>query len=414
VRPARAPAASVESSRVRVEMHRRAMVALSGAHFTTDFAGGALPALVPFIHDRFHLNYLLSAVLILASSISSSVIQPLFGLWSDRRGALWLMPVGVGLSGLGIALAADAPRFWLVVGLVVVSGVGVAAFHPEGAKFAAYASGARRASGMSVFSVGGNVGFALGPAVTAPLVIWLGLRGGLLLALPGLVVAGLFLAAAPALLRLVPERRPTRQSAGADHVGAMVVLITMIACRSLTWFGLITFVPLWERAHGHSRGYGDLVLTIMLASGAVGTMLLGPVADRVGGRRVMIATQALVCPLALVFVLVGGIPGVIALAPLAGCVVGTFGVTLVLSQQYLPRHIGMASGLTAGLSIGLGGVAAVGLGAIGDTLGLRTALLVAAAAPLAGLALATKLPPTGRPLGGSPPARADETGLQTA
>ncbi len=145
------------------------MVALSGGHFTTDFAGGALPALVPFIHDRFHLNYLLSAVLILASSISSSVIQPLFGLWSDRHGALWLIPLGVGLAGLGIAgLASDAPGYWLVVGLVVVSGVGVAAFHPEGAKFAAYASGARRASGMSVFSVGGNVGFALGPAVTAP------------------------------------------------------------------------------------------------------------------------------------------------------------------------------------------------------------------------------------------------------
>ncbi len=154
----------------------------------------------------------------------------------------------------------------------------------------------------------------------------------------------------------------------------MVVLITMIACRSLTWFGLITFVPLWERAHGHSRGYGDPILTIMLASGAVkGTMLLGPVADRIGGRRVMIVTQALVCPLALVFVLVGGIPGVLALAPLAGGVVVRFGVKLVLSQQYLPRHIGMASGLTAGLSIGLGGVAAVGLGAVGDSLGLRTA-----------------------------------------
>jgi FSR family fosmidomycin resistance protein-like MFS transporter len=390
------------------------MVALSGAHFTTDFAGGALPALLPFLHDRFHLNYLLSAVLILASSVSSSIIQPLFGLWSDRRGAFWLMPLGVGLAGFGIALAADAPRYWLVILLVVVSGIGVAAFHPEGSKFAAYASGERRASGMSVFSVGGNVGYALGPAVTAPLVLWLGLRGGLLLALPGLVVAVALLASSGAFGRLAPSRRPSHSEVGADQPRAMAVLITMIACRSLTWFGLITFVPLWERAHGHSRGYGDLVLTLMLASGAVGTILLGPIADRFGGRRVMIATQALVCPLALVFVLVGGVPGVLALAPLACCVVGTFGITLVLSQQYLPRHIGMASGLTAGLSIGLGGVAAVGLGAVGDSMGLRTALLIAAAAPLLGLALATKLPRTGQPLGGSPSARGDEAGLQIA
>ncbi len=122
-------------------MDKRAMVALSGGHLTTDFGGGALPALIPFLHDRFHLSYLLSAVLILASSVSSSVVQPLFGLWSDRRGALWLLPLGVALSGVGVGLAADAPDYWLVCALVVVSGIGVAAFHPEGSKFAAYASG---------------------------------------------------------------------------------------------------------------------------------------------------------------------------------------------------------------------------------------------------------------------------------
>jgi len=187
-------------------MDRRAMAALSGGHFTTDFAGGALPALVPFIHDRFHLDYLLSAVLILASSVSSSVIQPLFGLWSDRRGALWLLPLGVAVSGVGIGLAADAPRYWLVCLLVIVSGVGVAAFHPEGSKLAAYASGPQRASGMSIFSVGGNVGYALGPAIAAPLVIWLGLRGGLLIALPGLLVAAALLAASPFLRTFVPAR----------------------------------------------------------------------------------------------------------------------------------------------------------------------------------------------------------------
>lgn len=389
------------------------MIALSGAHLTTDFGGGALPALIPFLHDRFHLTYLLSAVLILASSLSSSVIQPLFGLWSDRRGGLWLLPLGVALSGVGVGLAADAPRYWLVCALVVVSGVGVAAFHPEGSKLAAYASGPRRASGMSVFSAGGNVGYALGPALTTPLVVWLGLRGGLLVALPGLLVAAALLALTPYLRTFVPAARPTRQEAGEDRPRAMAVLVAMITFRSLTWFGLITFVPLWERQHGHSAAFGDFVLTVMLIAGALGTVLLGPVADRVGGRTVMIVTQALVAPLALVFVLVGGIVGVVALVPLAACVVGTFGISLVLSQEYLPRRIGMASGLTAGLSIGLGGVAAVTLGAIADSIGLRSALLIAAAAPLAGLLFATRLPKTARPLGGSPP-RGEETGLQAA
>ena len=145
------------------------MAALSAGHGATDFANGALPALLPFMVDRFRLSYTLAAVVMLASTASSSLVQPLFGAWSDRRGALWLLPAGVALAGVGIALAAASPSYWLVLLLVVVSGLGVAAYHPEGSKFAAYASGAKRASGMSLFSVGGNIGYALGPTATTPL-----------------------------------------------------------------------------------------------------------------------------------------------------------------------------------------------------------------------------------------------------
>src|ERR1041384_2906735 len=144
------------------------MSALAAGHLGTDFANGSLPALLPFLTDRFSLSYTLAAKLILASAASSSLVQPLFGLWSDRRGAIWLLPVGVALAGIGIALAAAAPSYPLVVLLVVVSGLGVAAYHPEGSKFAAYASGQKRASGMSAFSIGGNGGYALGANVTTP------------------------------------------------------------------------------------------------------------------------------------------------------------------------------------------------------------------------------------------------------
>src|SRR5919205_4032961 len=167
---------------MRPGIDKRAMTLLSAGHLGTDFANGTLPALLPFLVDRFGLSYTLAATLILASAVSSSVIQPLFGLWSDRRGAIWLLPLGVGVAGIGMALAADAPSYWLVLLLVVVSGLGVAAYHPEGSKFAAYASGARRASGMSAFSIGGNLGVALGAVVATPPVLAFGLRGGLVLA----------------------------------------------------------------------------------------------------------------------------------------------------------------------------------------------------------------------------------------
>src|SRR5438067_4877648 len=178
---------------------------LSASHLATDFANGALPALIPFLRDRFSLSYTLVGVLVLSSQASSSLIQPLFGLWSDRRGAMWLLPAGVALGGVGIALAADAPSYWLVLLLVLISGVGSAAFHPEGSKFAGFVSGRKRASGMAWFSIGGNLGYALGPIVTTALVVSLGLRGGLLLVVPCLAVAAAILAATPYLRRFAPE-----------------------------------------------------------------------------------------------------------------------------------------------------------------------------------------------------------------
>jgi FSR family fosmidomycin resistance protein-like MFS transporter len=367
------------------------MAALSAGHCATDFANGALPALLPFMVDRFELSYTLAATLMLASAASSSLIQPLFGAWSDRRGALWLLPAGVAVAGIGIALAAASPSYWLVLLLVVVSGLGVAAYHPEGSKFAAYTSGRRRASGMSLFSIGGNVGYALGPTATTPLVLAVGLTGGLLLALPCLVVAGVLLASVPFLRSFVPDRGSHR-AGGEDRPGALALLLGVIAFRSVAWFGLITFVPLWEVSLGHSKSHGSHLLSLMLLAGGLGTLAAGPIADRVGRRPVVIASMLLVGPLAIVYVVLGGALGAIALALVGICVISTFGVTMVMAQEYLPRRIGMASGLSIGLSIGLGGIAAVALGGVADSIDLRAAMYAAAAAAVPGFVLATLLP----------------------
>jgi MFS transporter, FSR family, fosmidomycin resistance protein len=370
------------------------MTALSAGHLATDFANGALPALLPFLVDRFTLSYTLAAALVLASTVSSSVVQPLFGFWSDRRGAVWLLPTGVVVSGVGIALAADAPRYWLCLLLVLVSGLGVAAYHPEGSKFAAYVSGRRRASGMSLFSIGGNIGYALGPIVATPVVVALGLRGGWLLALPGIALGAVLFALAPYLERFVAQAAEHRQRAERDRPGALVLLLGVIAFRSVAWFGLVTFVPLWEVSLGHSKAYGNNLLALMLLAGGIGTLVAGPAADRFGRRPVLLASVAATGPLILVFVAVGGAVGAVALALVGVCVIGTFGVTMVMSQEYLPRRVGMASGLSIGLSIGLGGVAAVGLGALADSIDLRTALYIAAAAPAPAVVLTALLPPT--------------------
>jgi FSR family fosmidomycin resistance protein-like MFS transporter len=276
---------------------------------------------------------------------------------------------------------------------VLASGVGVAAFHPEGSKFAGFVSGRRRASGMAWFSIGGNIGYALGPVAATAVVAAFGLRGGLVLARPCVAVALAIVATTPYLRGFAPEPTVARVRRGEDAPAAMVRLLGVIALRSVAWFALITFVPLWEVSLGHSKSHGNHLLALMLFSGGVGTLLLGPLADRLGRRPVLLGSVVATGPLVLVFVLVGGIPGAIALALVGACVVGTFGVTMVMGQEYMPNHLGTASGLVIGLSVGLGGVAAVVLGLVADATSLRVALLVAAAAPVVAIALAAKLPP---------------------
>ncbi len=368
------------------------MVALSGGHLAVDFASGSVPALIPFLTDRFHLGYALAAMLLLAATASSSLVQPLFGLWSDRQGALWLIPGGTILAAVGVGLAAVSPFYPLVLVLVLAGGLGVAAFHPEGAKYAAYASGRKRASGMSYFNIGGNTGYALGAFVTGVLVAAVGLGGGLIAMVPVAVVAAALLWFAPRLGELARAPDLGVDALGQDDRHAMTLLGTVIALRSVAWFTLLAFVPLWTESLGHSKAYGNRLLFLMLLAGAVGTLALGPVADRVGLRRTLVVTQALVAPLMLVFVYVGGTAGAVAVMFVGVCVVGTFGVTMVLSQLYLPRHIGMASGLSVGLAMGIGGVAAVVLGAVADVVDLRAALTVSAIAPAFGVFVSLRLP----------------------
>jgi FSR family fosmidomycin resistance protein-like MFS transporter len=375
-----------------VAIDKRAMAALSVGHLAVDFASGSVPALIPYFTDKFELSYALAAMLLLAATLSSSVVQPLFGLWSDRRGALWLIPGGAALAAVGVGLAAVSPVYPLVLLLVLAGGLGVAAFHPEGAKYAKYASGRKLASGMSYFNIGGNSGYAFGAYATSLLVHPLGLVGGLLVMVPVLLTSFALIRVIPYLRILKPEHGTSTYARGDDRRRAMVLLGAVIALRSVAWFTLLAFVPLWVESKGHSKSDGGRLLFLMLLAGAVGTLLIGAIADRIGLRRTLVVTQALLTPLILVFVYVGGILGAASLMLVGICVVGTFGVTMVLSQLYLPRHVGMASGLSIGLAMGVGGVAAVVLGAVADAVDLKTALTICACAPALGVVLCMLLP----------------------
>jgi FSR family fosmidomycin resistance protein-like MFS transporter len=370
------------------------MAALSGGHLATDLAQGSLPALLPYLVDKFDLTYTMAAALVLAGTFSSSVIQPAFGLWSDARGALWLLPAGVALAGIGMGAAALAPAYWVAFLCVLAAGVGVAAYHPEGSKFASYVSGARRASGMAFFSVGGNIGFALGPILAAVLILALGLDGAALIAAPGLLVAGGLILVLRYLADFAPpaDLRPESGRREAERRG-LTMLLAVVGLRSVAHMGLFTFIPLWEKAQGHSASYGTWVLGGFLIAGAVGTLAGGRLADRFGRRPILRWSFVVATPLILIYVLVGGPVGIAAVTLAGAAVIGTFGVSLVMSQEYMPGRVGMASGLSIGLAIGLGGVAALTLGAVADAVDLRTAVLATAAGPGIALLVSLFLPP---------------------
>src|SRR5262249_17263289 len=154
----------------------------------------------------------------------------------------------------------STPAYGLLLVFVGLSGLGSAAFHPEASKFAAYASGRKRASGMALFSVGGNLGYGLGAAVTTPVVVWLGLKGGRFLMVPCIFAGLIYLRYRSYLKSFAPEARGQRENAGEDRPGAMALLLAVILFRNFSWFGLLTFVPLWEESLGHSKAYGSHLL----------------------------------------------------------------------------------------------------------------------------------------------------------
>ncbi len=374
---------------------RRAMAVLSAGHLFTDVSQGAIPALLPFLIVRDHLNYASASALILAATISSSVIQPLFGHVSDRRSLPWLMPLGPVLGGLGVALVGIAPSYGLTFAAVLVGGVGVAAFHPEGSRFANYVSGARRSSGMSLFSVGGNIGFALGPVLITPLVLAFGLHGTLFVLIPTWLMAAMLVHELPRLKSFRADLKGGRvQRTGArDAWGPFILLGGVIALRSFVYFGFVTFIGLYFLHDLHtSHALASGALTAMLVGGAAGTLIGGPLADRFGRRAVLRGSMALLPPLIVCF-LVSGPALAIVFAALTGAVtIATFAVTIVMGQEYLPGRLGVASGVTIGLSIGLGGIGAPLLGLVADAHGLRAVFELLVVFPVLALALAQLLP----------------------
>jgi FSR family fosmidomycin resistance protein-like MFS transporter len=385
------------------------MATLSAGHTCVDACQGAVPALLPFLIDRHDLTVAAATLLVLAATFGSAVLQPVLGAYSDRFSAPWLLAGGTAFACGGVALAGLAPSYPLLFAAILVSGFGVAAYHPEGTRFANYVSGARRATGMSYFSVGGNIGFALGPLIITGTVLLVGLEGTLVFALIGLAITAALQLELPRLLSFRPadapggpKHRPPSVRGSDDEPEPWLsfsLLVLALICRSIVYYTLLALMPLYFiNEFDTSDATGNMALTILLFSGAIGTLIGGRLADRLGRRPVFAASMVLQVPLIVGLTLVGFGPAFVLAAVIGLVLLSTFGVTVVMGQELLPRRLGLAAGFTLGVGIGLGGMCAPLFGLIADTHGLAVAIQALAGVAALGVlfALAVKLPTESR------------------
>jgi len=383
-------------------MNRRAIAFLSMGHFLIDFCQGVVPALLPFLVAERGFSYTAAAGLVFALSATSSVVQPLFGQLADRLGLPWLLPASVVLTGAGLAIGAQASHFGAVLAMFSVSGLGVAAFHPEAARKAHLASGDRRTTGMSYFSVGGGLGFALAPTLTTATTVTWGTRGLLALLIPTGVIAALLVRSRS--LKPTSSHRSTIGGptlSGRDDWRAFGILSGATIFRSIVFYGLNTFLALYfMRKWNLPPATASRALGVFLGTSIAGTLLGGWLADRVGRRAVIrIGFAGAVLFLALFCVASDRNLAMWLLVPLAVSIFMPTSVLVVLGQEYLPHRVGVASGVTLGLAVSVGGMVAPLLGRLGDSYGLQTVLAVLLGVLFLATGQAFALPPIG---GGRP------------
>ncbi|MGD6749829.1 MFS transporter [Streptomyces sp. BH105] len=365
---------------------------LAVGHACVDVYQGAVASLVPYFVAERAYSYAAVSGIVLAASLLSSVAQPLFGLLTDRRAMPWLLPVSTLLAGVGIALSGVSDSYALTLAVVAVSGVGVAAYHPESARVARLASRGSH-SAMAWFSLGGNVGFALAPLLVAAAVAAGGLRFTPLLALPAAAGAAICLPVLRALGRRENTSSATTQAPAPDDVPAFVRLSFAVVCRSIVFTGLSTFVSLYATQRmGGSKAAGTAALFVLYVGGAVGSVLGGALAGR--WDRVTVSRWSYL----LTAVSVAGVvwvPGPALYAFLALTSAGLyvpFSLQVTLGQDYLPSRVGTASGITLGLTVSIGGLASPVIGTVADQTSLRTALTPLVLMPLLSWLLFRTLP----------------------
>jgi len=371
----------------------RVLAAISFCHLLNDMMQSVIPAVYPILKDTYRLDFGQIGLITLTSQLTASLLQPLVGLYTDRRPTPYSLPVGMTFTMVGLILIASAPSFAMVLAAVALVGMGSAVFHPESSRVARMASGGRHGLAQSLFQVGGNAGSSLGPLLAAFIVLPAGQRSiawfslAALVAIVVLLRVGAWYQRHPSMtpksraMRVTQSHLPRRQIAW-----AMAVLIALIFSKYFYLASVVSYYTFYLIHKFHlSVQTAQVHLFVFLGAVALGTVVGGPVGDRIGRKYVIWCSILGVLPFTMALPYANLFWTEILTVIIGLVLASAFSAILVYAQDLLPGRVGMVSGLFFGLAFGMGGVGAALLGELADARGIEYVYRVCAFLPAIGL-----------------------------
>ena len=375
-------------------LRNRALIAATFGHFSVDMYSGMLPLMLLVLTDSLKLSYAQVGFVSMSFTLASSLTQPFFGWLGDRYGSRPLTVMAVAAISTTVGLMRFVDNYAILVFLACIAGLGSGAFHPQGATLAAHASHEQRGSAASIFMLGGNTGYAIGPILGNGA---FALAGGFLpemLTMVGLLQAAIIFWALAFQYRETADKPATTFAPSAKSVAISVVITLglVIFFRSWVQTSVTTYIPQVYKAQGFSNEFASQVLFGILLPLAIGGLIGGTMSDKIGRRRVLILSTALIGP-ALWGMMHADSQWSFILGPLLGIAIGaSLPVTLVMAQSLIPRGMGMMSGIVFGFTFVAGAIGVAINGVVADQVGLLPTMTFNAFLPLLAAALAFLLP----------------------
>jgi FSR family fosmidomycin resistance protein-like MFS transporter len=394
---------ALEQPALPAKINRIGLFGITAGHTSVDMQTGSLAVLLPLLLTQFNLSYGMAALIVSVNNLIIAVAQPLFGIMGDRKPMRWLMFVGCVLCGTAMVSVMFLPTYGLVIAAVVLSGIGSAMFHPEALSAMRDVSGDKPETGTSVFFFGGNLGFALGPLLATTLIAAAGKFGALGMIVPTVIGLVLLLSQRRLIARgggVVKARSVAAQSQASSRrrvVWLVVFLLALIAIRSAILSGLQTFIPLYfDRYTSVPHSEVAMMVTVLIFTGAFGTLMGGTISERIGRRNTMCMAMVVVLAALLVFMRAEGVAQFVALGVAGAFITMPWPISVVMVQEAMPNNVGLASGLTLGLAYGASGLAVSLMGGMADVAGLPAVMTLITLLPIAVFGMSLFVPERAR------------------